>query len=279
MLIPGPTANTLLATRTIQNAFGAVNASTTMLATGDRIPFASFDPSGLITSENFRTVLAALDAEVRVAERGRAVINTADGALSEASGLLMDAEALAIANSNTAGLSDGEIAANQMEIDAIIASVDRLASTTAFNGDPLLDGATSVAIGNDSVTIANATPSSLGESVIDGETYTLSDVATGGSLDTTGRAGDALEVIRAARTAIDTNRAELGAFSGNAIDRQIDTLGVTIESVSAANSLIRDTDYAFEVSSFARVSLLADTAVAAAFILNDNRFRILDLLG
>ncbi len=55
------------------------------LATGQRINYGKDDPAGLITSENFRAILAALDAETRVFQRVDSVANVADGALTEIS--------------------------------------------------------------------------------------------------------------------------------------------------------------------------------------------------
>jgi flagellin len=280
MLISGTDASSLLALRSLHANSLNVDRSLQRLSTGSRIPAASFDPVSLITSENFRTVLAALGTEVRAAERGEAVINTADAALGEASGLLAEAEALVLANANTAGLSDAERAANQLSIDSILSAVDRIAGSTTFNGDRLLDGSATVTVGGASVDILNASTGALGVMEIDGTTYTLSDIGSGGTLDSTGgNAENALAVLEAARVDLNTNRGRLGAFASHTIIAQIDTLNVTIESISAANSVIRDTDYAAETATLARDLVLRDASYAALALINSNRYLTLDLLG
>ncbi|MEM7227372.1 MAG: flagellin [Planctomycetota bacterium] len=280
MFTSGLNASGLTALRVLQGNTSQLNASLLRLSTGDRIPRASFDPASLITSENYRTVLAALSAEVRVAERADRVIDTADAALGEANGMLAEAEALAIANANTAGLTDEERAANQMQIDSILASVDRIAGSTTFNGDTLLDGDSTVTVANESITILNASTSAIGETEIDGETYTLADVAAGGALNTVdGNIGDALDVIRQARTDLSTARGALGGFSSNTIASQLDTLNITIETTAAANSVIRDTDYAAETANLARLMVLNDASMAGLAIIAANRYLTLDLLG
>ena len=104
------------------------------ITTGRQINRGSDNPAGLISSENLNAVLAALEAESRSLQRTNSVATVADGALTEASNLLIEAKGLAVANANSAGLSDSERQANQAQIDSILASVGRISSTTAFNG-------------------------------------------------------------------------------------------------------------------------------------------------
>ena len=110
------------------------------------------------------------------------MVTTADAALAEVSNLLIEAESLAIANANTGGLSDAERLANQMQIDSILSSVNRIAGSTTFAGQQLLDGSATVTAGGGSVTIDSVSTGNLGEVEIDGDTYSLADVATGGAL-------------------------------------------------------------------------------------------------
>jgi flagellin len=68
------------------------------------------------------------------------VINTAEGALSEVSALLLEVQSLTNEAANTGALSPEEIKANQLQVDAIMNSVNRIANTTQFNGIKLLNG-------------------------------------------------------------------------------------------------------------------------------------------
>ena len=256
----------------------------TRLATGFRINTGADDPAGLIASENLRSVLATLEAESRVVQRADAVVRTAEGALGEVSDLLQRAEGLAVANASTGGLSDAEREANQMEIDSILQSVDRIASTTEFNGEKLLDGSFSIGIAGDAIEIDSTYARDLGETVIDEGTaneeyYDLSDIASGGELDTTdGDVSTAVSVIREASSNIASLRGRLGSFSTNTLQVESARIDTAIENVSAAESLIRDADFAEETSNLVRESILGDTSRAAVAAANNSNAQILSLL-
>jgi len=256
----------------------------TRLSTGYRINSGADDPAGLIASENLRAVLAALEAESKIVDRADAVVRTAEGALDEVSELLRRAEGLAVANANAGALSDPEREANQREIDAILQSVDRIASTTDFNGESLLDGSFSISAGGDAVDIPSAYARDLGETVVDEgtineELYDLSDVASGGALDTaSGDVSIAVSVIREAASNIATLRGDLGAFSRNTLSAERSRIGAAIENVSAAESLIRDADFAEETSNLVRQSVLGDSSRSAIAAANNANTQILSLL-
>lgn len=249
------------------------------LATGQRINHAKDDPAGLITSENLRAILAALDAESRSLERVDSVANVAEGALSEISGLLVEASGLAVASANTAGVSDAERAANQMELDSIVYSINRIANSTSFNGDRLLDGTATLSAGGESITISNAAASALGETVIDGTTHTLIDVASGGSLNiANGDLQGALQTIRAAMDQVATQRGAIGAFQKNTIASQISANQIAFENVAAANSIIRDTDFAKETAALSRAQLLNQSSIGVMSMINFLRPQVMNAL-
>lgn len=110
------------------------------LATGLRINRGADDPAGLIVSEVLRAEIRTIRQAIDNSTRASNVILTAEGALQEASALLLDLQALVVATANEAGLLDEEINANQLQIDSILSSLDRIANTTAFAGRKLLDG-------------------------------------------------------------------------------------------------------------------------------------------
>lgn len=110
------------------------------LATGLRINRGRDDPAGLIASERLRTEIRTIQQAIENSSRAANVVMTAEGALNEVSALLLDMQALVVATANEAGLVDEEVAANQLQIDSILDSLDRISSTTAFAGKNLLDG-------------------------------------------------------------------------------------------------------------------------------------------
>lgn len=114
--------------------------STTRLSTGFRINSGKDDPAGLIASRVMSTELAAINSSLQNNQRTDAMLNVADKAMTEISGLLDEVSTLALASANEDGLSASEIAANQAQIDNALAAIDRIVGTTSFNGKNLLDG-------------------------------------------------------------------------------------------------------------------------------------------
>ena len=102
----------------------AIARSLERLATGQKINRASDDPAGLITSENLRAALSVLEAEARSLMRDDHVAAVAEGALSVTSDLLIEANGLAVAAANSAGLSPQEQQAIQAQFDRAGSSED-----------------------------------------------------------------------------------------------------------------------------------------------------------
>jgi flagellin len=268
-MIAGPFAPSPLALHTLNRNIALENASLVRLATGLRINAGRDDPAGLVSSEALRATLASLEAETRALQRTDHVAAVADGALGEVSDLLVEAEALAVANANTGAMSDAEREANQMQLDSIMQSIDRIASTTEFNGQKLLDGTATLRAGggpggDDSLTLDSIAPRDIGIVDASGDTYDLADTMSGAPLNIlTGDTGAAAESIRTAASQIASMRGEIGAFSRNIITPAIAAGAVAIENTTAAESLIRDTDYASEVSMLVRSQLLTKTSIFA----------------
>ncbi|MHC5109518.1 MAG: flagellin N-terminal helical domain-containing protein [Planctomycetota bacterium] len=110
------------------------------LATGLRINRGADDPAGLIASEGLRAEIRAIEQAIDNSTRAINVISTAEGSLTEVSALLLQLQDLLVESANDGALTDEEILANQLEIDSILGSIDRIANTTTFAGNKLLDG-------------------------------------------------------------------------------------------------------------------------------------------
>lgn len=133
-----------------------LNTSSLRLATGRRINSAKDDPAGLVAVSRLEAEIKAIDAAAENGRRADAMLNIADGALAEVNSLLTEIQGLAVASANDTGLSSAEIAANQAQIDSAISSIDRIISTTSFNGKRLLDGSMGVSIsGSDATKVDN----------------------------------------------------------------------------------------------------------------------------
>ncbi|HHN78881.1 MAG TPA: hypothetical protein ENK11_09465 [Phycisphaerales bacterium] len=263
---------------TFNRTQGLLLQSAQRLATGQRINAGRDDPAGLIASENLEAQLAALEAESRALERNDAVVSTADAALAQVGDMLTEGEALAVAAANTGAMSDAERDALQLEMDSINQSVDRTLRSASFGGVPLFNGDVSIPAGGDSFDLDAMTASSLGETDIDGTVYSQSDTSNGEALAINGdRPGDAQSVIGASIEQIATLRGRIGAFQKNEIGARRAGVLAEIENVSAANSIIRDTDYAAETAKQARLQTLAASSGAVLALANQNN--ALPLIG
>ena len=116
--------------------------SVTRLSTGLRINNAGDDPSGLIASEKFRAQIASMDQALKNNQDALNYAKTAEGALDEVNRLLRDARSLAVAFSGS--LDSLQLQANQNQLNSIMASIDRIATNTAFGTKKLLDGSSGV---------------------------------------------------------------------------------------------------------------------------------------
>lgn len=117
-----------------------LNTRLERLSTGLRINRGKDDPAGLIASETLRNEIRAIDQSIDNSNRAINVISTTEGALNEVSALLLQLRSLLLSSANSGALTQPEIEANQLEIDSLIQSVDRVANTTSFGRKKLLNG-------------------------------------------------------------------------------------------------------------------------------------------
>lgn len=109
------------------------------LSSGKRINRAADDAAGLAISNNLTSQIRGLDQAVRNANDGISLIQTAEGALSESTNILQRMRELSVQSAN--GIYNaGNRATLDAEVQQLVAELDRIASTTSFNGQTLLDG-------------------------------------------------------------------------------------------------------------------------------------------
>jgi len=130
----------LVAARILDRNNEAFNQALERLSTGLRINRGKDDPAGLIASEMLRSEVTAIGAAMDNARRADQVISVAEGALQEVSALLIELESLVNHSANEAGLSNEEVAANQLQIDSILDTINRISTSTEFQGKKLLNG-------------------------------------------------------------------------------------------------------------------------------------------
>lgn len=130
----------MVATRIFNTQYRLLNQSLTRLSTGLRINTGRDDPAGLVASQALRAEMTAIRAAQYNIVRANNVVSVAESGLNEVNRLLTDLEELIGKSANEAGMTDDERNANQLEIDAILSSINRIAQSTEFMGRKLLSG-------------------------------------------------------------------------------------------------------------------------------------------
>lgn len=130
----------LIARRVLNAQNDGLNTSLQRLSTGLRVNNGKDDPAGLIASETLRNEEMALQAAIGNVGRAVNVVSVAEAGLVEVNNLLTELETLIDRSANEAGISEEERNANQLQIDAILNSINRIANSTEFQGRKLLGG-------------------------------------------------------------------------------------------------------------------------------------------
>lgn len=248
--------NTNIASLRSQATVGAAQTrmqqSYTRLSSGFRINQAADDAAGLAVSENLRSQIRSWVVAERNTNNAIGMANTAEGGLGQITGIVVRMRELSVQASN-GDLSSTDRGYLDTEFQLLKSEIDRLASSTEFNGVALLGGTTtsvSYQIGvlttsNDVITLSfgGVSTSSLG----------LSGVTLSGSTST--NAQSAINSVDAALTAVSSKRAIVGA-SVNRLNIAVSNAQTIRTNLEAANSAIRDVDVAEETSQLARSQVL-----------------------
>ncbi len=245
--------NSMIAQRVLGMNNNSVNSSLERLSTGLRINRGADDPAGLIASQNLRAEKSGLNAAIKNAERADQVVNIAEGGLNEVSSLLTELQSLVTATANDAGLSDEEKEANQLQVDSILQTIDRVASSTSFQGMKLLNGSfdyetTGVSSELESIRV-NAAKLEYGETLDVEVTVTASAQVGGfflefggGNLDLGGAgASDGANEQFVIEIAGAQGSRELSFSSGTTIQAVVDTIN-TFKDVTGVEATISGTD-------------------------------------
>ena len=282
------TVNTNVASMNAQRNLGRTQKSLMgnlgRLSTGLRINTAADDAAGLAISEKLKSQVRSLSQAERNANDGVSLLQTAEGSMNEASGILTRMRELAVQSANgTLGTTERGFLND--EVTALSSELDRIGSVTEFNGTKLLEGGSTgtsfsfqVGLGatsNDSIsaTIKGVKAADLG--VITGGS--VSSIA-GIDISTATGAQNALAVIDQAISDVSSRRADLGAVQ-NRMVVTIANLGTARENLSAANSRIRDVDVAAETAAMTRNNILMQAGTSVLAQANQQPQIALSLLG
>jgi len=259
---------------------GKLDRTMGRLSSGMRINRAGDDAAGLAISEQFKAQIRSLSQAERNANDGISLLQTAEGAMNEVSGVLSRLRELAM-QSATDTLGDDERAYLDLEKTQLLTEIDRIASVTEFGGRQLLDG---TATGLDFQVGINDTSNDRITANIDSMSTATLGTSGGGaalsSLDLTSKGGAqaALAVIDQAIDDVSAERADIGALE-NRLQVTITNLSSARENISAANSRIRDADIAEETAMMTRANILMQAGVTVLGQANQQPSIALSLLG
>jgi flagellin len=244
----------LNAQRNLGSVTGRLQGNFSRLSSGLRIATAADDAAGLGISERMRSQIRSFSAASRNAQDGISLTQTAEGALNEVSNVLNRLRELAIQSTNGT-LSSTDRATINTESQALLTEIDRISSSTEFNGVNLLDGS--------STTAAIQVGINANETIDVGLQNTSASTLTVSSIDlsTSTGANSALANIDSAIDLVNTARGSLGA-SQNRLQSAYTSIQNTRENLSASESRIRDVDVAMETADLTRNTILQQAAVS-----------------
>lgn len=195
---------------------------------------------------------------------GISLLQTAEGALNESHAILHRIRELSLQAANDTYMTEVDRQAMQGEVNELLNELNAITDRTEFNNQKLLDGTfTNKKIQTDanngqnmSVSINNMDVGSLGLDDLRADA-----TGTTGGLLTQEGANDALDMLDRAINKVSMQRASIGAKQ-NRLEHTVNSLGVTRENLTAAESRIRDVDMAKEMMSFVKYNILAQASMA-----------------
>ena len=246
-----------------------VQKSINKLSSGLRINGAADDAAGLAISEKMRSQIRGLNQAESNAQDGISLIQTAEGALQQTTDILQRMRELVVKVENDGVLSAEDKTAIDTEFTELSGEIDRIAKSTTFNGKALLNAT------------AGDLKFKIGANTLGEDTLTLSI----GAMTTAGIGIDgvtvgtdqALTKIDEAIQTVSTQRAKLGAVQ-NRMEYAIESINVTGENLTSAESRIRDVDMASEMVNFTKNNILQQSAMSMLAQANQQPNQILTLL-
>jgi flagellin len=250
------------------------------LSTGLRINRAADDAACLSVSEQLRTQVTGLQMGGRNAQDGVSLVNIAEGAMTELESMIQRMRELSIQASNDT-LTSLERGYIQVEFDQLRTEIDRIVGCTQFNSQKLLDGSAPwgttggvLHIGPNNVstsdvvlvTIAGCNTTLLGISLADNVWVTSQSEAS-----------NAIDSLDTALHSVNTLRADLGAIT-NRLEHAITNQENQTQNMQAAESVIRDADFAAETTTFTKNQILTQSSTAMLAQANQLPQSILTLL-
>ncbi|MBE5880037.1 MAG: flagellin [Lachnospiraceae bacterium] len=244
--------------------------STEKLSSGYKINRAADDAAGLAISEKMRRQIRGLTQASLNAQDGISMVQTAEGALHEVHDMLQRMNELAVKAANGTNMSEDQNYI-QKEVDALVSEIDRVAATTTFNNQTLLnaDCTFKLQVGAESASINQI---DVAINKMNAEGLSVNDISVEGT-DATA----AIDTIKEAIKTLNEQRAALGAQQ-NRLEHTVNNLDNVVENTTAAEAQIRDTDMAAEMVKYSNNNILAQAGQAMLAQANQSNQGVLSLL-
>ena len=258
------------ANRQLGISTNTLSKSTEKLSSGYRINRAADDAAGLSISEKMRSQIRGLNKASSNAQDGISAIQTAEGALNEAHSILQRMNELATQSANDTNTTADRTAV-QSEVNALTNELSRIASTSQFNTQNLLDGTFTGknlqvgALEKQKITISIGTmnATALGVNSLDVKSFT--------------KAGAAMTLIQKAISKVSGQRSDLGALQ-NRLEHTVNNLDNISENTQTAESRIRDTDMASEMVQYSATSIIQQAGQSMLAQANSQTQGVLSLI-
>ena len=255
-----------------------VESSIKKLSSGYRINSAADDAAGLAISEKMRAQIRGLKQAQDNAQDGISLLQTAEGALQQTTDILQRMRELVVKAQNTGVLTDSDKTSISSELSTLRNEIDRIATSTTFNGKKLLNGTATdfkFKIGantdaEDTISITINNMNSTGLKSGGGSAFSI-------AIDTAENANSTLVAIDYAIGKVSEQRTNIGVLQ-NRMEYAISNLGTSEENLTAAESRIRDVDMAEEMVNYTKNSILNQAAMAMLAQANQQPQNILSLL-
>ena len=265
---------------------GKLKKSLEKLSSGFRIVRAGDDAAGLAISEGMRSRINSLNQAMKNIDDGIGLTNVGDGALTEVHSMLQRLKTLALKSANgTYDQSNRETL--NMERDQILEEIDRIGSTTKFGGISLFSRADAITPGWQPPELddKNPIPLQIGGSAQDGEVLDVERYYIGSkelqldktNFSTVEKGQKSVEYIENAIEAVSKVRASFGAAYMH-LDHTHNNLSVTSENMQAAESQIRDTNMAEEITKYTSSNIVLQSSNRILTNANNLPQTILELL-
>jgi flagellin len=265
----------LSAQRSLGQTSKAQEASFAKLSSGNRITKSADDAAGMAISEKLKAEIRSIKQADRNANDGISMVQVAEGGLNETQNILTRLRELAIQSASDT-VSDVERGFTNMEYQNLVQEMDRISKVTEFNGIKLLNGE------GDKLDFQIGSKGDE-NSVISYEAgkvnATIGDLGVEGlNVGTKDSAQSSLASVDAAIEKVSGQRAFLGALQNRLVSTS-NNLQVTQENLSAANSRIRDVDYAEQTAKQATNNILQAAGTSVLAQANMNGQQALKLIG